>query len=125
MTNVHVSEKIIFRILLLAKMENIWASFIDDSAITCDEIIDAEAEAKSNNEATSNDKAKSSIEETKICPTNFNGKNIAYEGQVFFILLTVLLITIAILIAVSIYCYVIKYQAKQKHILQFTSHITN
>ena len=106
-------------------MENIWASFIDDSAITCDEIIDAEAEAKSNNEATSNDKAKSSIEETKICPTNFNGKNIAYEGRVFFILLTVLLITIAILIAVSIYCYVIKYQAKQKHILQFTSHITN
>ena len=40
----------------------------------------------------------------------------------FYILLAFLLITIA-LIAVSIYCYLIKYRAKQKHLLPF--HDTN
>ena len=39
-------------------------------AIMCDEVIDADAEAKSNDEVKSND------EETKIVPTNFNEKNI-------------------------------------------------
>ena len=34
----------------------------------------------------------------------------------FYILLAFLLITIALSIAVSIYCYLIKYQAKQKHL---------
>ena len=81
---------------------------MDDWAITFDEIIDADAEAKSNNEETKTSK--------------FNEKNTTYERQVLFILLTVLLITIAILIVVSNYCYVIKYQAKQKHILPF--HVT-
>ena len=37
----------------------------------------------------------------------------------FYILLAVLLITTVLLIAVTIYCYLIKYQAKQKHLLQF------
>ena len=37
----------------------------------------------------------------------------------FYILLAFLLITIALLIAVSIYCYLIKTQPKQKHLLQF------
>ena len=37
------------------------------------------------------------------------------------ILLAFLLITIALLIAVSIYCYLIKYRAKQKH-FHFTTH---
>ena len=41
---------------------------MDDSAITCDEIIDADAGAKSNNEAKSNNKEK------KPFPTNFNKK---------------------------------------------------
>ena len=41
----------------------------------------------------------------------------------FSILLAFLLITIALLTAVSIYCYVIKYWAKQKHLLPF--HVTN
>ena len=41
----------------------------------------------------------------------------------FDILLEFLLITIALLIAVSIYCYLIKYRAKQKHLLPF--HGTN
>ena len=50
-------------------------------------------------------------EETKTIPTNFNGKK------------EICLITIALLIAVSIYYYLIKYQAKQKHLLPF--HDTN
>ena len=39
--------------------------------------------------------------------------------QNFYISLVFLLITIALLIAVSIYCYLIKYGAKQKHLLPF------
>ena len=60
---------------------------MDDSAITCDEIIDVEE-------------------------TNFNEKNITCKTQNFYILLAFLLITIILLIAVSIHCYLIKYQAK-------------
>ena len=41
---------------------------MDDSAIMCDETIDEDAEAKSN------DKAKSNDEERKIFPTSFNEK---------------------------------------------------
>ena len=48
----------------------------------------------------------------KTIPTNFNEKNITCKAQNFFILLVFLLITMALLIAVSIYCYLIKYQAK-------------
>ena len=44
---------------------------MDDSAIMCDEIVDADAEAKSN------DEAKSSNEETVTTPRNINEKNIA------------------------------------------------
>ena len=44
--------------------------------------------------------------------TNFNEKNTTCKAQSFYILLTVLLITITLLIAVSIYCYLIKYQVK-------------
>ena len=77
---------------------------MDDSAIICDKIIDADAEAKSNDE------------ETKTLPTTFNEKNITYKTQNFYILLTFLLITIALLIAVSIYCYLIKYRAKKTFI---------
>ena len=43
--------------------------------------------------------------------------------QNFYILLTFLFITIALLIAVSIYCYLIKHRVKQKHLLHF--HFTN
>ena len=48
-------------------------------------------------------------------------KNIICET--FYILLAFLLIRIALLIAVSIYCYLIKYKAKQKHLLSF--YVTN
>ena len=42
--------------------------------------------------------------------------------QNFYVLLAFLLIAVAVLIAVGIYCYLIKYRAKQKH-LPF--HFTN
>ena len=59
------------------------ASIMDDSAIMCDEIIDAEA--------------KSNDEETKTIPTNFNEKNKSCKIQKFNILLVFLLITIPLL----------------------------
>ena len=65
---------------------------MDDSVITCDEI----------------------IEETKTVATNFNEKNITSKTQNIYILLLFLLISIALVIAVSIYCYLIKYRAKKK-----------
>ena len=75
---------------------------MDDSAIKCDEIIDADVEAKSNDEVKSKDVGKKTI------PTSFNEKNMSCKIQNFYILLAFLLITIDLLIAVSIYCYLIK-----------------
>ena len=69
---------------------------MDDSAIICDEIIESYNEE-----------------------TNFNEKKVACKMQNFYILLKFLLITIVLLIAVSIYCYLRKYQTKQKHLLPF------
>ena len=60
--------------------------------ITCDEIINT----------------------TKTIPTNFNEK--------LYILLALLLITIALLIAVSIYCYLMQYRAKQKTFIIMSRH---
>ena len=77
---------------------------VNQIVITCDEIIDAEA--KSNNEQTN------TIPKNKIC-----------ETKSFYILLAFLLITTALLIAVRIYCYLMKYKAKQKHLLPF--YVTN
>ena len=51
-------------------------------------------------------------EEIKTIPTNLNKKKVTCKMQIFYILLAFLLITIALLIAVSIFCYLIKYQAK-------------
>ena len=64
---------------------------MDDSAIMSDEVI------------VSYNKGKETI------PTNFNEKKATCKTQNFYILLAFLLITIAILIAVSIYCYIKKY----------------
>ena len=86
---------------------------MDDSTIICDEII--EVVAKLNNKAKWSNKVKLNDE------TNFNEKKAACKTQNFYILLAFLLITIALLIAVGIYCYLIKYQAKQ--LLPF--HYTN
>ena len=74
---------------------------MDDLAIICDEVI------------------KWYDEEIKTIPTNFNEKNMTCKTQSFYILLAFLLITIALLIAVCIYCFLIKYKAKQKHLLPF------
>ena len=79
------------------------ASIIDDSVITCDEILDAEAKLQD--------------EETETIPTKFNGKNIAIKAKKYiYILLTLLLITNSFLIVVIVYCYVVKYKSKQKHL---------
>ena len=67
------------------------ASIIDDSVITCDEIIDADMETKSHEE------------ETKT-----NTKNITCKTKNFYSLVACLLTTVALLIVVSIYCYLIK-----------------
>ena len=105
----HICEKDYIWNLATCSCQNVkyLASIMDDSAITCDEIID--------DEATSND------EETKTFPTNFNETNINYRAENFYILLTFLLITIALLIAVSIYCYLKKYRAKRKELFHSTN----
>ena len=64
------------------------ASIMDDSLIMCDEVINA------------------------YDKTNFNEKRATCKTQNFYILLPYLLITTALLIAVSIYCYLRKYQVK-------------
>ena len=54
-------------------------------------------------------------EDTEAKPydeTNFNENKAACETQNFHILLPSLLITIALLIAPSTYCYLIKYRAR-------------
>ena len=58
------------------------------------------------------------IEETKTFTRTFNEKKATCKTQTFYTLLEFLLIAIA----VSIYCYLIKYRAKQKYLLPF--HIT-
>ena len=75
---------------------------IDDSAIMCYEVIelhDEDAEAKSYNK------------------TSFNENKATCKMQNLYILLAFFLITIALLIAFSIYCYLIKYWAIQSRLL--------
>ena len=48
----------------------------------------------------------------KTIPTNFNEKKAICKIPNFYILLAFLLITIALLIAVNIYYYLIKYRAE-------------
>ena len=50
-------------------------------------------------------------------------KNIVPETKSFYILLAFLSIAIVLLVAVNIYCYLIKHKAKQKHLLPF--YVTN
>ena len=74
---------------------------MDYSAIICYEVIDADAKLRPKDDG-----------ETKNIPTNFNQKKATCKTQNIYILLAFLLITIALLIDVSIYCYLIKYPAK-------------
>ena len=87
------------------------ASVIDDSAIIFYEVIDVVLKLS----------PKDDDGETKTIPTNFNKKKVTCKTKNFYVLLALLLITIALLIAVSIYCYLIKYRAKQEHLLPFHS----
>ena len=81
---------------------------MDESVVMCDEVIKPYDEGL----------------EAKLCEeTNFNEKKATCKTQNFDILLAFLLITIALLIVIGIYCYLIKQQAKQKHLLPF--HDTN
>ena len=69
---------------------------MDDSTIIYDEVIE------------------SYDEEIKTIPTNFNKKKVTWKTQGFYILILFLLITIALLIAVSINCEnLIKYRPKK------------
>ena len=70
------------------------ASIMDDSVIKCDKVIE------------------SYEEEINTIPTNFSEKNVTRKTKSFYVLLAFLLITIALLITVSIYCYLIKYRVK-------------
>ena len=69
------------------------ASIMNDSVVMCDKII------------------KSTV------PINLNENKANRKTQNFYILLAFLLITIALLIAVSIYCYLVTYQWKQKNLV--------
>ena len=73
---------------------NYLASIMDDSVTKCDKFIEPHDE------------------ETKTVPTNFDQNKATCQKQNFCILLLLILITTELLIAVSIYCYLIKYQAK-------------
>ena len=86
MINVDVSVKNIIYVKKLCSCENgkYLTNIMEDSGITCDEIIE------------------SYDEETKTIPTNFNEKKATCETQNFYILLDFLLITIPLLISVSI-----------------------
>ena len=86
--------------------EKYLASIMDDSAIACDEVIE------SNNK------------ETKTISTKFNENKAICEVQniYFYTLLAFLLITIALLIAISIYRYLIKDQVIQKTFLTILRH---
>ena len=76
------------------------ASIMVDPAITCDEII------------------KSYNEETKTILTNFNEKKATCKRQ-FFYFTCIFINYYNIIDSFSVYCYLIKYQAKQKHLLSF------
>ena len=65
---------------------------MNDSMITCDEV------------------KKSYEEEIKTIWTNFNENKITCKMQNFYNLIVFLLITVALLIAVSTCCYMIKHQ---------------
>ena len=58
-------------------------------------------------------------EETKTVTGSFTEEISVYKTKKFFILLVFLIITDALLIAVSIYRFLINFKAKQKHLLPF------
>ena len=85
--NIYEKDYILNPSTCSCKNENCLASIVDNSVITCDGIIE---------------------KETKTVTTNFNEKYVICKIKKSYILLTFLLITIALLTAVGIYCYVKK-----------------
>ena len=83
------------------------ASIMNHSAIICDEVIE------------SYDK------ERKTIPRNFNEKKGICKKQNFYILLAFLLITIALMIAVKINCYLINIEQSKNIYYHFMLQITN
>ena len=74
---------------------------MDDSAIICDEVMESYGG------------------KTKAIPTNSkNEEKTTLKTKNFYYLLAFLLIIISLLIAVSIYCYLIKHRAKQRDLLR-------
>ena len=67
---------------------------MDNSVMTCDEIINANAEVSH---------TKQKLFQQILM------KKVAFKTQNFYILLAFLIITTGLLIAVNIYCYLIKY----------------
>ena len=59
----------------------------------------------------------------KLFQQIFMKKKATCKTQNFYVLLAFLLITLALFIALSIFCYLIRYQSKQEHLLLF--HVTN
>ena len=81
--NIYVKKSICGILLrVVCKNNKYLASIIDDSMITGGD----------------------TIEETKTIPANFNEKNIPVKYKIYIFYLLFLLITIALLIAASIYC---------------------
>ena len=99
----HVSEKYYVwnPAICICKNGKYLPNNMDDSAITYGEII------------------KSHDKERKTILTNFNEKKATCKTQKSYIVLAFSLTTIAILIYVSIHCYLIKHQAKQGQLLPF------
>ena len=96
-------KKVLFGILVHVFVNTLvryLASIMNDSVIMCDEVM-----------------KKKQFEQV------LTKKRATCKTQNLFILLAFSLITTTLLIAVSIYCYLIKYQAKQKNLLPF--HNTN
>ena len=80
---------------------------MDDSAITCDKIIE------------------SYQEETTTISNNFNEKKATCKTQNFYILLASSLTAVALLLAVSFHSYFIKYQQNKNIYYHSTSQIRN
>ena len=76
-------------------------NIIDDSVVTCGEV----------------------RETTKTVSNNFNEKKSKLQNKKNLYLTCFFSITIALLIAVSIYCYLIKFKAKRNNLLPY--HVTN
>ena len=79
---------------------------MDDLAITCYQIIESYDE-------------ETKVILTKVCLSNFSGKEATCKTQNFYMFPAFLLITVVLLMAISIYCYLKEYRAKQEHLSPF------